>query len=112
MAFNRGILALQRKALPMLLQFVECTTPACSPAALSAAAACSWFSQWCQYSGFCYDAARSKAKVVPLDQPGPRPGPVENSDLLAPPPVRPSGAGNELLFASASWRAAFGQCRL
>ena len=26
--------------------------------------------------------------MVGLDQPGPRPGPIDNSDLLAPPPVR------------------------
>lgn len=51
---------------------------------------CRWFTQWCQYSGFTYDPSNPKRKprVVPQDQPGQRPGPIDNSDLLAPPPVR------------------------
>lgn len=47
-----------------------------------------WFSQWCQYSGFEYDPSRKKARLVVQQQPGPRPGPIDNSDLLSDPPVR------------------------
>lgn len=51
---------------------------------------CRWFTQWCHYSGFTYDPTNPKRKprVVPQDEPGPRPGPIDNSDLLAQPPVR------------------------
>ena len=77
-----------------------------------------WFSSWCHYrcvaaeppaapdcdtagkrfparpdavcSGFAYDAGRKKAKVVPQQEPGPRPGPIDNSDLLAAPLVSAS----------------------
>lgn len=46
-----------------------------------------WFTQWCQHTGFAYDPAHKRARVEALEQPGPRPGPIDNSDLLAPPPV-------------------------
>lgn len=51
---------------------------------------CRWFTQWCQYSGFSYDPSnpRRKPRVMAQDQPGPRPGPIDSSDLLAQPPVR------------------------
>ena len=53
-----------------------------------------WFTQWCQYSGFTLDPSRNnkKPRVVALAAPGPRPGPIDNSDLVAPPPVG-AGAG-------------------
>lgn len=47
-----------------------------------------WFAAWCQYSGFTYDQGRKRARVVPLDQPGPRPGPIDATELLGEPPVR------------------------
>lgn len=53
---------------------------------------CRWFSGWCQYSGFVYDPVRKKPKVVPQQEPAPRPGPIDNSDLVAEPPVRTKDA--------------------
>lgn len=57
-----------------------------------------WFSEWCQYSGFTYDERRKKARVEPQQAPGPRPGPIDNADLLGEPPVcaRPSSVGRRL----------------
>ena len=44
-----------------------------------------WFATWCQHTGFTYDHVRKKASVRPLEEPGPRPGPIDSSDLLAAP---------------------------
>lgn len=54
------------------------------------AVAMPWFAAWCRYSGFTYDARRKRAEVVAQQQPGPRPGPVDNTPLLGQHPV---GAG-------------------
>lgn len=51
------------------------------------AVAMPWFSAWCRYSGFTYDARRRRAEVVAQQEPGPRPGPVDNTPLLGQHPV-------------------------
>ena len=64
-----------------------------------------WFTSWCRHSGFAYNPAEGsrKPEIRPLVQPGPEPGPVDNSDLLtaqgdasAPLPARPDLSAQEL----------------
>lgn len=47
-----------------------------------------WFGAWCRYSGFTYDPARRRPRVVEQQEPGPRPGPIDNAPLLGQHPVR------------------------
>lgn len=72
--------ALQLTCLALLHRNTQPHAAACLPPAR-------WFTQWCQHTGFAYDPAHKRARVEALEQPGPRPGPIDNSDLLAQPPV-------------------------
>jgi hypothetical protein len=42
-----------------------------------------WFTAWCHYTGYAYDpVSRKLAPSIGQDQPGPRPGPIDNSNLV------------------------------
>jgi hypothetical protein len=62
---------------------------------LAAPPRCRWFTVWCQYSGLAYDAARKTMKVIAQTEPGPRPGPIDNTDFTEA-AVRPGGMGSDL----------------
>uniref|UniRef100_A0A1D2AEX7 ubiquitinyl hydrolase 1 n=1 Tax=Auxenochlorella protothecoides TaxID=3075 RepID=A0A1D2AEX7_AUXPR len=42
-----------------------------------------WFTAWCQHTGFTYNEARQRVSIIRPSSPGPNPGPIDNSDLLA-----------------------------
>jgi len=56
----------------------------------------SWFTQWCQYTGFTYDHVTQKSCITPLDNPGPKPGPIDNTqdDILLLSDTHPSDASS------------------
>ena len=64
-----------------------------------------WFTAWCNYTGYAYDPfSRKLAPAIGQDQPGPRPGPIDNTNLVDG-GDRPGELDAEELAAAAPLRA-------